>query len=73
MAIMMGDMEKGDVLGHEPMGVVVEVGGSVTKPAKGDRVVVAFRHRLRSLFLLYRSSSFPAATRPTRTQKTRAS
>src|SRR5260370_34196090 len=24
-------MEKGDVLGHEPMGIVVEVGGSVTK------------------------------------------
>ena len=35
---MMG-MEKSDVLGHEPMGIVVEVGSSVTKLKKGDRVV----------------------------------
>src|ERR1700688_548229 len=38
---MMG-MEKGDVLGHEPMGIVVEVGSSVRKLKKGDRVVVPF-------------------------------
>lgn len=38
---MMG-MEKGDVLGHEPMGMVVEVGSSVTKIKKGDRVVIPF-------------------------------
>ncbi|MDB6151754.1 MAG: fdhA 2 [Chthoniobacteraceae bacterium] len=35
-------MESGDILGHEPMGVVVEVGSSVTKLKKGDRVVVPF-------------------------------
>src|ERR1700759_2715749 len=35
-------MEKGDVLGHEPMGIVVETGSSVTKLKKGDRVVVPF-------------------------------
>lgn len=35
-------MEAGDVLGHEPMGVVVEVGPAVTKLKKGDRVVVPF-------------------------------
>jgi len=35
-------MEAGDVLGHEPMGVVVEVGSAVTKLKKGDRVVVPF-------------------------------
>ncbi|MEI9897692.1 MAG: zinc-dependent alcohol dehydrogenase [Chthoniobacter sp.] len=35
-------MEAGDVLGHEPMGIVVEVGGAVTKLKKGDRVVVPF-------------------------------
>jgi threonine dehydrogenase-like Zn-dependent dehydrogenase len=33
---------KGDVLGYEPMGIVVEVGSSVTKLKKGDRVVVPF-------------------------------
>jgi threonine dehydrogenase-like Zn-dependent dehydrogenase len=38
---MMG-MEKGDVLGHEPMGIVVEVGSSVAKLKKGDRIVVPF-------------------------------
>src|ERR1700760_1556831 len=38
---MMG-MEKGDVLGHEPMGVVVEVGSAVRKLKVGDRVVVPF-------------------------------
>lgn len=35
-------MEKGDVLGHEPMGEVVEVGKAVTKLRIGDRVVVPF-------------------------------
>lgn len=35
-------MEAGDILGHEPMGVVVEVGSAVTKLKKGDRVVIPF-------------------------------
>ncbi len=35
-------METGDILGHEPMGVVVEVGRSVTRLRQGDRVVVPF-------------------------------
>ena len=35
-------MHKGDVLGHEPMGIVEEVGAGVTNLAKGDRVVVPF-------------------------------
>ena len=38
----MPTMEKGDVLGHEPMGVVVERGSEVTKFKVGDRVVVPF-------------------------------
>ncbi len=38
----MPTMEKGDVLGHEPMGVVVEVGSEVKKLKVGDRVVVPF-------------------------------
>jgi threonine dehydrogenase-like Zn-dependent dehydrogenase len=32
----------GDVLGHEPMGIVEEVGAGVTHIAPGDRVVVPF-------------------------------
>ena len=35
-------MEAGDILGHEPMGVVVETGPGVQKLKKGDRVVVPF-------------------------------
>jgi threonine dehydrogenase-like Zn-dependent dehydrogenase len=35
-------MEKGDVLGHEFMGEVVEVGSAVKKLKLGDRVVVPF-------------------------------
>jgi len=35
-------MEPGDVLGHEPMGEVVEVGRNVTRLKKGDRVVIPF-------------------------------
>ena len=35
-------IDRGDILGHEPMGVVVAVGDEVTQLAVGDRVVVPF-------------------------------
>lgn len=35
-------MEDGDILGHEPMGIVQEVGSSVKNFKAGDRVVVPF-------------------------------
>jgi len=35
-------MESGDILGHEFMGEVVEVGRGVNNLQKGDRVVVPF-------------------------------
>ena len=35
-------MKPGDVIGHEPMGIVEEVGSEVRKLKKGDRVVVPF-------------------------------
>ncbi len=38
----MPTMEAGDILGHETMGVVMEVGSSVNRVKKGDRVVVPF-------------------------------
>jgi threonine dehydrogenase-like Zn-dependent dehydrogenase len=36
-------MEEGDVLGHEPMGIVEEVGAEVRDLAAGDRVVIPFQ------------------------------
>jgi threonine dehydrogenase-like Zn-dependent dehydrogenase len=35
-------MGEGDILGHEPMGIVEEVGAEVTQIAPGDRVVIPF-------------------------------
>jgi threonine dehydrogenase-like Zn-dependent dehydrogenase len=35
-------IDPGDILGHEPMGIVEEVGAEVTHIAAGDRVVIPF-------------------------------
>jgi len=35
-------LEEGDILGHEPMGIVEEVGAAVTHIKPGDRVVMPF-------------------------------
>ncbi|MCS5715512.1 alcohol dehydrogenase catalytic domain-containing protein [Herbiconiux sp. CPCC 205716] len=35
-------LDKGDILGHEPMGVVEQIGSAVTRLAVGDRVVIPF-------------------------------
>jgi threonine dehydrogenase-like Zn-dependent dehydrogenase len=35
-------LDEGDILGHEPMGVVEAVGAEVTQIAPGDRVVIPF-------------------------------
>ncbi|MEV0129202.1 zinc-dependent alcohol dehydrogenase [Dactylosporangium sp. NPDC050688] len=35
-------MSEGDILGHEPMGVVEEVGADITHLRSGDRVVIPF-------------------------------
>jgi threonine dehydrogenase-like Zn-dependent dehydrogenase len=40
--VMGAFIDPGDVLGHEPMGIVEEVGSEVTQIAKGDRVVIPF-------------------------------
>ena len=36
-------MDEGDILGHEPMGIVEEVGSEVGNLAVGDRVVIPFQ------------------------------
>jgi threonine dehydrogenase-like Zn-dependent dehydrogenase len=43
-------MGRGDILGHEPMGFVQEVGSQVTHIAPGDRVVVPFNISCGSCF-----------------------
>src|SRR4051812_33221680 len=35
-------LDEGDILGHEPMGIVEAVGSEVTHIAPGDRVVIPF-------------------------------
>jgi len=44
-------LDKGDVLGHEPMGIVQEVGAEVTHIKPGDRVVVPFNISCGSCFM----------------------
>jgi threonine dehydrogenase-like Zn-dependent dehydrogenase len=40
--VMTPFMDKGDIMGHEPMGIVQEVGSAVTNVKVGDRVVIPF-------------------------------
>lgn len=40
--VMSPMVEEGDILGHEPMGIVEEVGSAVTNIKPGDRVVIPF-------------------------------
>lgn len=49
--VMVPFMTPGDVLGHEPMGVVEEVGPDVRHIAPGDRVVVPFNISCGSCFM----------------------
>jgi threonine dehydrogenase-like Zn-dependent dehydrogenase len=44
-------MGEGDILGHEPMGVVEEVGAEVTGIRRGDRVVIPFNIACGSCFM----------------------
>jgi threonine dehydrogenase-like Zn-dependent dehydrogenase len=41
--VMGAFLDPGDILGHEPMGIVEEVGAEVTDLTPGDRVVVPFQ------------------------------
>jgi threonine dehydrogenase-like Zn-dependent dehydrogenase len=44
-------MGEGDILGHEPMGIVEAVGSEVTQIAPGDRVVIPFNIACGSCFM----------------------
>jgi threonine dehydrogenase-like Zn-dependent dehydrogenase len=47
-------LEAGDILGHEPMGIVAEVGPEVTELRVGDRVVVPFNISCGTCFMCER-------------------
>jgi threonine dehydrogenase-like Zn-dependent dehydrogenase len=48
-------MKSGDILGHEPMGEIVEVGTAVSNLKRGDRVVVPFTISCGSCFFCQKS------------------
>ena len=52
---VMPGMQSGDILGHEFMGEVVEIGSEVTRLKKGDRVVVPFTIACGDCFFCNRS------------------
>jgi threonine dehydrogenase-like Zn-dependent dehydrogenase len=49
--VMSPFLDKGDVLGHEPMGIVEEVGQEITNLSPGDRVVIPFNIACGSCFM----------------------
>ena len=66
-------MHKGDVLGHEPMGIVEEVGSSVTSLSKGDRVVIPFNISCGHCFMCSRGLQSQCETTQVREQGSGAS
>ncbi|MCA1690929.1 MAG: glutathione-dependent formaldehyde dehydrogenase [Actinobacteria bacterium] len=62
-------LKEGDILGHEPMGIVEEVGSEVTHLSPGDRVVVPFNISCGSCFYCNRGLQSQCDT--TQNQETR--
>ncbi|GLZ28993.1 glutathione-dependent formaldehyde dehydrogenase [Lentzea sp. NBRC 105346] len=65
-------MTEGDILGHEPMGVVEEVGSEVTALVPGDRVVIPFNISCNSCFMCARGLQSQCETTQVREQGTGA-
>jgi len=66
-------IDKGDILGHEPMGVVVEVGSAVTSLSVGDRVVVPFNISCGQCFMCVRGLQSQCETTQVREHQSGAS
>jgi threonine dehydrogenase-like Zn-dependent dehydrogenase len=65
-------IEEGDVLGHEPMGVVEEVGAEVDHIEPGDRVVVPFNISCGHCFMCEQGLQSQCETTQVREQETGA-
>lgn len=65
-------MEPGDILGHEPMGIVEEVGRAVTQIKRGDRVVIPFNISCGSCFMCQGGLHSQCETTQVRSQGTGA-
>jgi threonine dehydrogenase-like Zn-dependent dehydrogenase len=66
-------LDKGDILGHEPMGIVEEVGPEVTHIRPGDRVVIPFNISCGHCWMCSRGYFAQCETTQTREQGTGAS
>ncbi|SFS10246.1 Threonine dehydrogenase [Agrococcus baldri] len=66
-------LTKGDVLGHETMGIVEEVGSEVTRLTPGDRVVIPFVIACGDCFMCARGLTTQCETTQNREQGTGAS
>jgi threonine dehydrogenase-like Zn-dependent dehydrogenase len=65
-------MTEGDILGHEPMGIVEEVGSSVTEVSPGDRVVLPFQICCGTCFMCVQGLQTQCETTQVRDQGTGA-
>jgi threonine dehydrogenase-like Zn-dependent dehydrogenase len=66
-------LDAGDILGHEPMGIVEEVGPEVTHIRPGDRVVIPFNISCGHCWMCTRGFFAQCETTQTRSQGTGAS
>lgn len=66
--VMTPFMDKGDILGHEPMGIVQEVGNLVTSVKVGDRVVIPFNIACGNCYMCDRGLQSQCETTQVRSQ-----
>ncbi|WP_165065832.1 alcohol dehydrogenase catalytic domain-containing protein [Marisediminicola senii] len=66
-------LDKGDILGHEPMGIVEEVGSAITSLRPGDRVVIPFNIACGHCFMCVRGLQSQCETTQVHSQGSGAS